>query len=296
MSLSVSIGIIAYNEGKNIQKLLQSLEQQILQTVIIKEIIVVSSGSTDKTNEIVRKFASKNKKIKLLVQKKRLGKSSAVNLFMAKSGSKIVILMAADIILAPQTIENLVKPLRNSRVGIVGCHPIPVNDPQSFMGYAAKTLWELHHQISLTKPKMGEVIAFRKIFTKIPVLSAVDEANIEPLIRGQGFKAIYAQGAIIRNKGPETIREFIAVRRRVYAGHLAAKHEYSYEVSTLSGFKIFPYIFKNFSLSWKFFIWTPLIICLEIYSRFLGFLDYKYKLKKHTVWEITPSTKQLSAD
>jgi len=140
---------------------------------------------------------------------------------------------------------------------------------------------------------MGEMIAFKKIFKKIPELSAVDEANIEPLIRGQGYKAVYVSDAVVHNKSPETIREFIARRRHIYAGHLATRYEYSYEVSTLSNIKMLVLVLKNIQFSTAYLFWTPCVIMLELYSRFLGYLDYVFKLKNHTVWERTPSTKKL---
>lgn len=285
---------MAFNEEKNIGKLLESIQKQNLKNVLIVEVIVVSSGSTDKTDRIIKAFSKKKKKIRLIIEPKRKGKSAAVNVFLAKAKSNIIIVMSADVILKIDTVENLVTPFKNPRVGIVGSHPVPINNPSSFMGYAAVLLWNLHHQISLKKPKMGEVIAFRKVFKKIPIISAVDEANIEPLIRGQGYKPYYAPDAIVYNKGPETVGEFIARRRHIYAGHLAAKHEYSYEVSTLKGVSIFFLLLKNARFSFKFLFWTPLIILLEIYSRFLGYMDYKFKLKDHRIWEITPSTKKLT--
>jgi len=51
--ITVSIGIPAYNEEANIGKLLSSLIKQKEAGFIIKEIIVVSDQSTDKTDEIV---------------------------------------------------------------------------------------------------------------------------------------------------------------------------------------------------------------------------------------------------
>jgi hypothetical protein len=47
------------------------------------------------------------------------------------------------------------------------------------------------------------------------------------------------------------------------------------------------------SLAGRFFFWTPFVILLEMYGRFLGFLDYRFKLKNHTIWDVTPSTKEL---
>ena len=214
-------------------------------------------------------------------------------MFLKEAKSKVVIIMAGDLLLKNSTIEKLVTPLADSTVGIVGSHPVPVNDPKKFMGFAAHLMWDLHHVISTAKPKMGEMIAFRKIFEKIPVLSAVDEANIEPLIRGQGYKAVYAPQAIIYNKGPEKISEFISQRRRIAYGHYCVKKEYSYEVSTLNSLNILMMLLKNMKPSLRFFVWTPAIILLEWYCRFLGYLDYKLKLKSHTIWQVVPSAKQL---
>ncbi len=293
ISMIVSIGIIVFNEEKNIVYLLDSLLKQKLKKVKIGEIIVVSSGSVDQTNDIVKKFSEKHKNIRLVTQKKRQGKASAVNLFLKSAQNHFVIIMSGDLVLKPDTVEQLVTPLHHSTVGIVGSHPVPVNDPNTFMGYAAHFMWDLHHLISLKKPKMGEMIAFRKIFQKIPVLSAVDEANIEPLIRGQGYKAVYAPQAIVFNKGPETVSEFITRRRHIAYGHHCVKKEYSYEVSTSSSLNIIFMLLKNIKLSWRFFLWTPAVMALELYGRILGYMDYKLKLKQHTIWQITPSTKQV---
>jgi len=292
-TLKVSIGVMAYNEEKNIGRFLESLLGQKLKEVCLSEILIVSSGSQDKTNRIVKEFFQKDPRIHLIKQKKRLGKAPAVDLFLRQASESLVVLSSADLILGKDTLERLVSHFKDPKVGIVGSHPVPINDPKTFFGFASHLLWKLHHEISKKRPKMGELIAFRKIFQQIPVLSAVDEANIESLIRGQGYLAVYQPEAIVYNKGPQNLQEFIARRRHIYCGHLATRYEYSYEVSTLSGFKIFLLLFKNIEFSWRFFLFTPLVIFLEVVSRFLGFLDYRFKLKNHTIWQVTPSTKKL---
>jgi biofilm PGA synthesis N-glycosyltransferase PgaC len=55
--IRVSIGICVYNEEKNIGRLLDKLLTQKTDLSDISEIYVVSSGSKDRTNEIVRTFA-----------------------------------------------------------------------------------------------------------------------------------------------------------------------------------------------------------------------------------------------
>jgi len=89
--MKISIGICVYNEGKNIGNLLESLMQQELKNHAITEIIVVSSGSTDNTEEIVKEFSKKDDRVKLIRQEKREGKASAVNVFLEKSKEEIVV-------------------------------------------------------------------------------------------------------------------------------------------------------------------------------------------------------------
>jgi glycosyltransferase involved in cell wall biosynthesis len=55
----VIVGICAYNEEKTIGGLLSSLLNQSLSNFIINKIIVVASGCTDRTEDIVREFAKK---------------------------------------------------------------------------------------------------------------------------------------------------------------------------------------------------------------------------------------------
>lgn len=295
--IECSLGICVYNEEKNIEIFLDSLLKQKLKRVSVDEILVVISGSTDNTYKIVKKYSLKHKKIKILHQKRREGKASAVNLFVKKAKNEVLVLLGGDIILAINTIENLVSKFRNEQTGMTGVRPVPLNDiNDGLTGFAAHLLWDLHHRVSLVHPKMGEVVAFRKIFRRIPIMSSVDEANIEPLIRGQSYKIVYVPKAKIYNKAPTTIEDFIRQRRRIYSGHLAVKYEQSYQVSTLDLEMIFKELFfflrENFKL--KFILYTPVVILLESYSRFLGWWDYKIAKKRHTVWQTIETTKQIS--
>lgn len=239
----------------------------------------------------------RNNLIKIIQKKKREGKAKAVNLFIERARNEILVLMGGDIILDAETVEELVNKFSDREVGMTGVRPIPINDiNDGFYGFAAHLLWGLHHRVSLENPKMGEVVAFRKIFRRIPIMSSVDEANIEPLIRGQGYKIVYVPEARVYNKGPTNIKDFINQRRRIFGGHLAVKYEQSYKVATMDFLPIFRSLF-SFLGDYprpKFILFTPLIILLEIYSRFLGWCDYKIFKSSYSVWQSIISTKDLS--
>jgi cellulose synthase/poly-beta-1,6-N-acetylglucosamine synthase-like glycosyltransferase len=286
------MGIMAHNEEANIGRLLEAVVSQRLKTVALTEIVVVASGCTDNTEAIVLDWAKRDSRIRLLSQLKRMGKASAINDYLPQAQEKILVLCSADLLPETDAIERLVAPFSDPEVGMTTSRPIPVNDPREFMGFAAHMLWNLHHAMSLKRFKGGEMIAIRKIFERIPYHTAVDEASMEPVIRGQGYQAQYVPTAVVYNKGPETLADFLRQRRRIYAGHLAVRDTLGYSVTTMGAGKILGTLIQNLDWHPKAFFWTWTVVGLEAYGRFLGRRDYK-KRRDHQIWEIATTTKQL---
>ncbi|MFQ5400737.1 MAG: glycosyltransferase [Anaerolineae bacterium] len=288
-----TVGVFAHNEETNIGELLKTMLDQQLETVEIREIIVVSSGSTDRTESIVREYSDRDPRIRLLAQAQREGKASAINLFLKHQTERVLVICSADLQPQPDAVEKLVAPFADPEMGMTSSRPVPVNDPNTFMGFAAHLLWDLHHHINAAGGfKAGEMIAFIKIFERIPYNTSVDEASIEPVIRGQGYKVHYVPGAIVYNKGPETMADFLRQRRRIYAGHLDIQQLLGYSVSTMSGGMVLKTLLHYLDWRPRRFVWTWAVVALEVYGRFLGWRDFKNR-KDHTVWEIAATTKEL---
>jgi len=294
MHIACSMGIMAHNEEANIGRLLELSVRQCSTLASISEIIVVASGCTDNTEEIVRQWSERDLRVRLISQAQREGKASAVNQFLAQAREKVIVLCSADLLPAENTLEQLVAPFADPEVGMVTCRPVPVNDPETFMGFAAHLLWGLHHHLNISGSfKAGELIAFRKIFERIPYRTAVDEASVEPVIRGQGYGVHYVGEAVVYNKGPETVEDFLRQRRRIYAGHLAIRDTLGYSVSTMSGGKVLGLTLRHLDWTPRGLAWTAAIAALEVYGRLLGSQDYKQQ-RDHTVWEMATTTKKLS--
>jgi cellulose synthase/poly-beta-1,6-N-acetylglucosamine synthase-like glycosyltransferase len=285
---------MAYNEGRNIGRLLEAIVTQRTTAATMLEIIVIASGCTDDTEEIVATWAARDKRVRLVVQPRREGKASAVNRFLADAREDILIVCSGDLLPAEGTIEHLVSPFVDPEVAMTSCRPVPVNDSRCFMGFAAHLLWGLHHELNQVDFKAGELIAFRKVFTRIPYGTAVDEAAIESVIRGQGYTVRYVEKAVTYNKGPETVRDFLRQRRRIYSGHLMLRDTSGYRVATLSNRKMLMMALRHVDWHPQAFAWTWAIAVLEMYGRLLGRLDYRRR-RDHRVWEIATSTKQLGA-
>ncbi len=176
---------------------------------------------------------------------------------------------------------------------MTGARPIPVNDDSNFMGFVVNFFWELHHQIAMHNPKCGELVAFRDIVKEIPKESAVDEASIEAIIKEKGYKLEYVPDAIVRNKGPETVGDFLIQRRRINAGHIWLEKIQKHKVATDDLGKVIKIVLKKFSFNIKEDLWIIGAILVEGYGKFLGRYDYYIKNKNPYVWNIAKSTKEL---
>ncbi|MCB5231079.1 MAG: glycosyltransferase [Candidatus Cloacimonas sp.] len=291
--LPCSIGIFIHNEVQNIGKLLDALLNQNLRIARIEEIIVVSSASTDGSDELVTEYSEKNPIIKLIQESERRGKSAAINTFIELAQKDIAVIISGDVIPAENTIERLVAPYLDEKVGMVGCHPVPTDKENNFVGYWVNVQWRLHHKIALQSPKMGEMVSFRKVMDGIPPESAVDEASIEAIIRAKGLELKYAPDAIVYNKGADTIKDFMKQRRRIAAGHLWLKKTETYNVSTNNpSFLLKPLLTEMVTHPLKIHYMVAIIL-LEAWSRYLGWYDLVIKKKNPFKWDISTSTKKV---
>jgi cellulose synthase/poly-beta-1,6-N-acetylglucosamine synthase-like glycosyltransferase len=284
---------MAYNEEKNIGRLLEALVGQQLERATISQIVVVSSGSTDRTDEIAREWAGRDDRISLVRQESREGKASAINVFLERADADVFVLESGDTIPAPDCVEKLLAPFRDSSVGMTGARPVPVDDPDTFMGFVVHMLWRLHHLLALRSPKLGEMVAFRSTVKAIPPDTAVDEASIEAMIVEDGMSLQYAPEAIVYNKGASNVADFLRQRRRIYAGHIWLSRVQSYEVSTKKVGGILSVLMEDLRPSPRALLWTTGGVFLEMIGRLLGAIDF-YVLKRNPyTWEVSESTKHL---
>ncbi len=293
--IEYSVGVMAYNEEANIGRTLDALLQQTHAATALSEIIVVASGCTDNTVGVVEAMMATEPRIQLLVQPRREGKASAINLFLQHARSKILVMVGADIIPERDTLEQLCVHFLDDKVGMVGAHPIPVNDQETFVGHAVHLLWLLHDRMARRSPKLGEVVAFRNTIESIPTDTAVDEISIQAAISAQQLSLVYEPEALVYNKGPMTIRDFLKQRRRIHAGHLKIREQERYEAPTMSVLPILQELFTStpyVASSPKQFIWTIGTIGLEGLARLQGHYDVMRK-RSHAVWQAVATTKML---
>jgi len=286
-----SVGITAYNEEANIGRLLEAMIEQRLYQVQIAEIIVVASGCTDRTVEIVQEYAACDPRIQLHIQEKREGKTSAINVFLAHAQEQICVLESGDTLPHEDAIENLVRMFRNSAVGMTGAQKMAVNTPDHVVGLLSYLRLKMEHQLCLEIPRLGELIAFRKVFDRLPSDVAMDEAFVEAFVVQRGLQVRYAPDAVVYSMGPQTVSDFVKQRRRNYAGHLYLIDKYGYRVSSLQNRRVIRLALEEVWGALRLLATLVYLALLELYSRMLGWWDYRIRKEKHVVWDMAWTTK-----
>lgn len=287
-----SVGVTAYNEEENIGPLLAALVDQHLHRVEIGEIIVVASACTDRTVPIVQGYCARYPHVRLIEQANREGKTSAVNLFLEAAQHNICVLESGDTLPHEYAVEHMVRMFADPDVGMVGAQKVAVNTPDHIAGLLSHLRLRMEHELCLEIPRLGEMIAFRKVFDRIPADVAMDEAFVEALVVRMGLQVKYAPDAIVYNTGPTTVADFVRQRRRNHAGHLFLKHKYGYAVSSIQNKRVARIAFKEVwgivQLLWVLF----LLAGIEAWSRLMGWYDFAVKRDRHVVWDMAWSQKQ----
>jgi glycosyltransferase involved in cell wall biosynthesis len=227
----VVIGVCVHNEEANIEACLRSILNEAPPAV--RSVIVIASGCTDRTAEIVQAMAEHDDRLTVVIEPLRSGKSAAINLFLRRTSEPLCVLIGGDIIVTPGFVSKLLAPFADASVGMTGGRPVPTNPTSSLMGGIVHVLWDLHHEIALNKPKLGEAVAFRRVFDALPTNTVVDEPSIEQLIVAHGLRLQYVPEAIVRNRGPENVLDFVRQRSRNHAGYLGLIASTGYRASSL---------------------------------------------------------------
>ncbi len=247
----ITVGICAYNEGKSIAKALNAILPQLGRK---DELIVVASGCTDNTEEIVRGIAKRHSQVKLVSQKERRGKPAAINTILGKAKGKIIVLTDADVIVEKSAIKKIVEGLgeKSARgmsgrfggkivegeIGAVVGKTVPLKIG-NFFDRLQEFAWQRMHELRAEQARDGELFALNGylsavrsgIVSRIDENSFVDDWTLGWEIKRRGWKIAYEPKAVVKVKAVQGFGEFIAQKSRNRIGQMqligkGAKIEY----------------------------------------------------------------------
>lgn len=114
----VSVIVPVYNTGKYVEKCLDSLMKQTIKDEI--EIIVINDGSTDNSEEIIKKYIEKqeNKQIIKYYEKENEGIAKTRNYGLEKATGEYILFVDSDDYIDIQLIEKL-KPYLEQKIELI---------------------------------------------------------------------------------------------------------------------------------------------------------------------------------
>jgi cellulose synthase/poly-beta-1,6-N-acetylglucosamine synthase-like glycosyltransferase len=146
---TISILIAAYNEEAGIQKKLEETLALDYPPENI-EIIVLSDGSTDRTDDIVREFS--DRRVRLLRVPERKGKTNAQNFGAQAARGEILVFSDATTVYHPLALQYLACNFADPRIGAVsGCYQYfdPTGNSPTGLGMIA--FWNLENFIKMAQ-------------------------------------------------------------------------------------------------------------------------------------------------
>lgn len=294
---TVTIGISAYNEEANIGHLLAALQKEVVRTVQVVRIIVISDKSTDGTVSIVKTI--NNSKIQLIKKRQRCGLHKNQNQITRMTKSDILILLDADVLPHKGFVDAICQPLlRRSGIGIVGAKTVPAA-PHNFFERIVADARELKTNI-YEKIRQGNNLylchgrarAFSKVlYSKISWPSYCPEDSYSYLFCiTHGFTFVYHPKAKVTFRAPSTFRDYVIKNSRFIAGKNSLNHFFKEDI-VQKHFSIPLMLLVGGILQFMFKkpISTITFSIIFLVVRLLWSWRYTYR----PLWEISPSSKKL---
>lgn len=135
----VSIIIPVFNAEKYIEETIESI---VAQTYCYFEALFIDDGSTDRSNEIIKKYCKIDSRIKMFIQENK-GVSSARNIGLCNAKGKFICFVDADDYIEKQTLQVLVDAINYDNADVVFYNYIFENAKSGVnSGYPQKIIFE----------------------------------------------------------------------------------------------------------------------------------------------------------
>jgi cellulose synthase/poly-beta-1,6-N-acetylglucosamine synthase-like glycosyltransferase len=282
----ITIAIAAYREPKIAETLRNLIGQKIRQDY---EIIIATPDK--QTAERAKSLHSK--KVRIILEKSRAGKPAALNKILEIAKGNIIVFTDADVDVSYGALNKILGHFDDKRVGLVSAHLVPTNPINTKFGFWAHLLYDQGHNIRMNNPffASGNLFAVKNLVEKIPENALVDDFVIAKGIQEKGYKAVYEPDAIVRVNFPTNVNDFLAQRRRTFAGYQQIKDWYGSSERSLSK-EAKPRAVLSYCKKPIHYRWLAELVFYRVLAWMLAYYDIKIKKKSLIeLWKPIESSK-----
>jgi len=275
----VSLLIAAYNEEKVISVKIENCLMLDYPKDLL-HIWIASDGSSDNTNEIVKKYTEVHENIHLL-EFPRTGKSGMLNRAIKSVKGEIVVFSDANTEYSADTLKRLVKHFEDPAVGCVSGRLIYRNPGETTSGKGESFYWKYETSLKKMESKLGYVAGAngaiyavrRDLFEPFSPRTINDDFTLSMKIVEKGFKSLYEENAIVYEDVAPTMEAEFNRHVRDGAGHYIAVTCLVGLLNPLLGLRSFIY------WSHRIFRWMVPFLLILLFMVNIFLLDefiYKY--------------------
>lgn len=219
---SVTVLIAAYNEADVLrEKLNNSLSLEYPEDYL--NILLVSDGSTDQTEQIVKEFEDKG--ITFIANPINQGKATALNMGMDSITSDIVILSDANVMYETNVVRKLVRHFADDSIGAVSGKVVLLNEGLSYSD-AENAYYSVEHNIQQLESDTGNLIGAdgamyairRELFRPLAPDTLLDDFVLSMGVIQQGRRLIFDAQALGYEKNLAEMASEYNRKVRIVAG------------------------------------------------------------------------------
>jgi cellulose synthase/poly-beta-1,6-N-acetylglucosamine synthase-like glycosyltransferase len=218
----IAVIISAFNEEREIERtVLNKLSQDYPADRL--EVIVVSDGSTDRTDEIVQAVAGHGKRrVRLLRQDPRQGKTQALNMALRQISAEVVVFADANSIYAPTTVRSLVRGFSDPTVGYITGRMVYTNPAGTAVGEGSGFYMSYENFLRSLETRLGSIVGVdggvdairRELY--VPMRPDQLPDFVLPLaVVEQGKRVVYEPDAVVYEPALSSAAEEFRMRVRV---------------------------------------------------------------------------------
>ena len=226
----VFVLMAAHNEEAVLDQKLQSLAAQDYPGPL--RIYIGSDCSTDKTNDILTRWAEKDARFHPTLFTERQGKPGIINQLAVKCQpppGAIFVITDASVILRPDTLTELIRPMQqNERIGVVDATMIQTGGTADGIGQAEENY--IHREVAIKRAEgrrwgamigpFGGCWAIRaKAYTPVPGNFLVDDFFLCMAAYEQGYLGISSPNAVVEEAVGQSLQDEFRRKVRISSGN-----------------------------------------------------------------------------
>lgn len=293
--ITVSVGIPAHNEQENIAQLIKAIIHQKIPNYRLKEIIVVADGCRDNTVSEVKNI--KDKRVKLIINRKRIGQALSQNKILKAFESDYLLLLNADVLIFDFlfTSKLLTPFLKNKSLGISSPQILPlpastlfgkVINHSVFMKRKIFMFWKKGNNLYSCH---GRARMFSREYAKKLKWPAVigEDAFSYLAAASKGFNFEFNKSTAVFYQSPQTFSDHARQSIRFLQNEKELSPYFPKTIKSEMNIPL-PLILRT---SLSFFLKNPFYFFL--YFAIIFAVKYAYPKKTHRRWDSSVSSKLL---